>query len=242
VSARQPSTAALIPTRVSERAGAAIATKFQESRSGAKRRTIAQAATELFIAKGYPATSVDEIAEAARVSKQTVYKHFGSKENLFLAVTAAATDAILDELETLINPALGESENVEQDLLTFARRFAALVLRPELMALRRLVMTEAVHFPELGLTWYAHGPGRVIDQLARSFERLNERGLIAVDDAPLAAENFNWLLLSAPQNKILFGVVEKFTDDEIGQIAARAVQVFLAAYRPASGRGMFRKP
>lgn len=237
MTASLPTPPAPSPAGIAERAGAAIAAEFQERRNVAKRRIIAQAATELFIAQGYPATSVDQIALAARVSKQTVYKHFGSKENLFLAVSAAATDAIMDELTERFNPALGESENLEADLLAFARRFAALVLRPELMALRRLVMTETVRFPQLGQTWYAHGPGRSIEQLARSFERLHQRGFITVENARLAAENFNWLLLSAAQNKILFGVVERFSEEEIDQFAASAIHVFLAAYRPVPSDG-----
>jgi TetR/AcrR family transcriptional regulator, mexJK operon transcriptional repressor len=232
VTARSISPTARSRVRVSERAGTAIAVRFQEARTVTKHRTIARAATELFIAKGYAETSVDDIADAAGVSKQTVYSHFESKENLFLVVTAAATDSIHEELATWFDPALGESSDLERDLLAFSRRFASLVLRPEVLALRRLVMTETVRFPEIGQAWYARGPTRAIDQLAANFQRLTERGLLAADEPRLAAENFNWLLLSGPMNRMLFGVVEKFTEHQIDQVARSAVRVFLAAYRP----------
>ena len=51
-------------------------------RSKAKARDIMDAATELFTHNGFDATSVDDIAAAAGVSKQTVYSHFGTKRRL----------------------------------------------------------------------------------------------------------------------------------------------------------------
>jgi TetR/AcrR family transcriptional regulator, mexJK operon transcriptional repressor len=55
----------------------------EEGRSARKRRAIMEAATTVFLGKGYLGTSMDEIAALAAVSKQTVYKHFADKEGLF---------------------------------------------------------------------------------------------------------------------------------------------------------------
>src|SRR5437868_81719 len=52
-------------------------------RSARKRRAIMEAATTLFLRNGYQGTSMDDIAAAAAVSKQTVYKNFGDKGRLF---------------------------------------------------------------------------------------------------------------------------------------------------------------
>ncbi|ETK37109.1 hypothetical protein MPTA5024_05505 [Microbispora sp. ATCC PTA-5024] len=54
----------------------------------ATRRAVLAAARSLFGRKGYAQTSVDEIADAARVTKGAVYHHFASKEALFRAVYA----------------------------------------------------------------------------------------------------------------------------------------------------------
>lgn len=54
----------------------------------ATRRAVLDAARSLFGAKGYAQTSVEEIAEAARVTKGAVYHHFAGKEALFRAVYA----------------------------------------------------------------------------------------------------------------------------------------------------------
>jgi AcrR family transcriptional regulator len=53
-----------------------------QGRSARKRSAILEAATTVFLDNGYLGTSMDEIAALARVSKQTVYKHFADKERL----------------------------------------------------------------------------------------------------------------------------------------------------------------
>jgi AcrR family transcriptional regulator len=50
------------------------------------RAAIVSSARRLFGSRGYAATSIDEVAAAARVTKGAVYHHFGSKEALFRAV------------------------------------------------------------------------------------------------------------------------------------------------------------
>ena len=52
------------------------------------RRAIVASARRLFGTKGYGATSIDEVAARARVTKGAVYHHFGNKEDLFRAVYA----------------------------------------------------------------------------------------------------------------------------------------------------------
>ena len=54
-----------------------------------KRQTIADAALQVFLRQGFAGASVDEIAAEARVSKPTIYAHFGSKEELFRRIMAA---------------------------------------------------------------------------------------------------------------------------------------------------------
>ena len=58
-------------------------------RAERKRRAIVAAAREIFVRRGYDA-GMDLIAEAAGVSKVTIYNHFGSKEQLFTEVIGEA--------------------------------------------------------------------------------------------------------------------------------------------------------
>ena len=70
----------------------ATASTDDEPRSTRKRRAILEAATTVFLRKGYLGTSMDEIAALAAVSKQTVYKHFADKERLFSEIVVGTVN------------------------------------------------------------------------------------------------------------------------------------------------------
>jgi AcrR family transcriptional regulator len=173
---------------------------------------------------------MDEIAGLAAVSKQTVYKHFTDKESLFSELVATtvreASDPVHDDVLTL-----PDSGDIEVDLRDLARRQLAKVMQPQILHLRRLVIGEASRFPELGRNFYELGPGRTIAALATVFKQLGERGLLHVDDPSLAAEHFNWLIMSIPLNRAMFlGEDAVPTSAELEQYADAGVRVFLAAY------------
>jgi AcrR family transcriptional regulator len=206
-----------------------------EPRSSRKRNAILQAARTVFLGNGYVGTSMDEIAAVASVSKQTVYKHFADKERLFCELVTEtcreASDLVHDEVLNL-----EDSGDIEDDLRDLARRQLATVMQPEIMRLRRLVIGEASRFPELGRTFYELGPGRSISTLASVFERLDERGVLELDDPALAAEHYNWLIMSIPLNRAMFlGDDEPLPADELQRYADAGVRVFLTAYRQRSG-------
>jgi TetR/AcrR family transcriptional repressor of mexJK operon len=201
-----------------------------ETRSSRKRGAILEAATTLFLRKGYLGTSMDEIAALASVSKQTVYKHFADKERLFSEIVVSAVKEASDPVHAEVID-LKESGDVEADLRDLARRQLALVMQPRLMQLRRLVIGEAGRFPELGRTFYEQGAQRTVRALAAAFERLAERGILQLDDPALAAAHFNWLIMSAPVNRaMMLGDEEIPTSEELDHYADAGVRTFLAAY------------
>ena len=201
-----------------------------EPRSSRKRQAILQAAATVFLRKGYVGSSMDEIAALATVSKQTVYKHFADKETLFSelveATVRAASDPVHDELL-----GLQDSGDLEADLRDLARRQVAKVMQPQVLQLRRLVIGEAGRFPHLGRSFYELGPGRTVATLAAVFETLADRGLLRLDDSALAAEHFNWLIMSIPLNRaMLLGDDDPPSSAELGRYADAGVAVFMAAY------------
>ena len=202
-----------------------------EGRSARKRRAILDAATTLFLSNGYSGTSMDEVAALARVSKQTVYKHFADKERLFSEIVTAICDQIADpNIDEVQN--LRDTGDVERDLRNFARRQLRAVMQPRLLQLRRLVIGEAGRFPELGRLFYERGPGRTIDALSALFDRLASRGALELDDPRLAAAHFNWLVMSIPLNEaMLLGEDEPATPAQLRRYADAGVRAFLAAYR-----------
>jgi TetR/AcrR family transcriptional regulator, mexJK operon transcriptional repressor len=209
-----------------------------QRRSARKRRAILEAATTLFLRNGYRGTSMDEIAALASVSKQTVYKHFADKERLFAEIVTTTVDEVSEPVhKEVLN--LADSGDLEADLRDLARRQLAAVMQPRLLQLRRLVIGEASRFPELGRTFFEHGPGRTLAALASAFERLADRGVLELDDPNDAAAHFNWLIMSSPLNRaMLLGRDEPPEPTELGRVTDAGVRVFLAAY--GSGRARAR--
>jgi TetR/AcrR family transcriptional regulator, mexJK operon transcriptional repressor len=203
-----------------------------EGRSSRKRRAIIEAAGATFLDHGFRGTSMDTIAAGARVSKQTVYQHFGDKQRLFrelvTSTVQAASDPVYDEVRRL-----ADSGHLEDDLRDLARRLLRLVLQPTMLRLRRLVIAEARLFPELGRTFYDLGPGRTIAALADTFAELARQGRLNVTDAKLAATQFNWLVMAAPINQaMLLGRDDPPTTRQLNRWADSGVRTFLAAYTP----------
>jgi AcrR family transcriptional regulator len=205
---------------------------MDDSRSDRKHRAILDAATTVFLCNGYLGTTVDEVAAVARVSKPTIYKHFGDKRRLFVEVVAGTVDEAGDAVQAAVS-GLADARNVEAELRELAQRQLALVLRPRVIQLRRLVIGETSRFPELGRTFYERGPGRTIAALSEAFAGLDARGALRVADPVAAATQFNWLVMSAPINQaMLLGDDRMSTAAELDRHVEGAVRVFLAAYGP----------
>ena len=203
----------------------------EDGRTARKRRQILEAALPVFLRNGYVGASMDEVASLAAVSKQTVYKHFTDKEQLFTSIILDTTGQV-DGLAKMITAALDDSDDLEKDLGELARRFLDAILHPDVLRLRRLIIAEADRFPDLGRAWYEQGFERSLKTMATAFERLAGRGLLRLDDPQLAAEHFAGLLLWIPVNKVMFsgGGGEHYTEADRERLSEAAVTVFLRAY------------
>jgi len=198
--------------------------------SARKRRAILEAATDLFLESGYLGASMDEIATLARVSKQTVYKQFSSKEALFVEVVSSMTEEASARVHKQI-PDLEDGGDVSGYLEMYALRQLDVVLTPRLMRLRRLVIGEAGRFPRLAKVLYERGPQSAMEAFGRSLQGLAARGLLDIDDTETAASHFNWLVMSAPLHRaMLLGDDAIPKPAALRRHAAEAVHMFLAAY------------
>jgi TetR/AcrR family transcriptional regulator, mexJK operon transcriptional repressor len=202
-------------------------------RSSRKRSAILQAARSLFLQHGYLGTSMDDIAALARVSKQTVYQHFGDKRGMFVQILTADMGHA-DASFAALAEAVPHSQDLQADLRGFARAYLAAIMQPQLIRLRRVVIGEAERFPELAAAWYANGPAQAYARFAEWFEVLDRRGLLRVDDPVLAAQQFNWLILSIPLNEAMSRPTNDSPPSEadLHRYADAGVRVFLAAYAP----------
>ena len=191
-----------------------------------KRRAIQEAGTAVFLRRGYEAASMDAIAAEAKVSKQTIYNHFRSKDELFKAI-------ITDMTERLVVP-LSMSEAAksmpERLLRSFAQDFLRLMLRPSSLALYRLIVAESARFPELGADLFAAGAGQLIRTLSDYFEWETKRGRLAVDHPERAAELFIGMLSGRVQLRALLGAGESPTSAELDNRVTNCVSSFLMLY------------
>ncbi|MEE1746141.1 TetR/AcrR family transcriptional regulator [Streptomyces sp. JV184] len=202
----------------------------EQGRSARKRQAIMEAATGVFMEKGYSGTSMDDIAKLAAVSKQTVYKHFSDKEKLFSEIVLATTDR-LDGMIGLVAGVPSDADTLDENLTRLARQFLTALTQPQVLQLRRLVIANADVFPELGAAWYEQGFERVLATLAATFQRLAEDGLLRIDEPLLAAHHFSGLLMWIPVNQAMFHGGPQHTQADLDHYATAGVRTFLAAYR-----------
>jgi AcrR family transcriptional regulator len=202
------------------------------NRSERGRAAIIAAATEVFLESGFLGATTDQVAARAAVSKQTLYKNFGDKRALFAEVIHQATvhlvEGFTDIAELLDDP----QDDVRVLLRNVAEGFLNSLLRPEVIRLRRLVLAEADRFPEIARTWYERGLDRSLVVVGEGLTRLADRGMLHnLDDPTLAAYQLSGLLLYLPQNRVLFAGFDAIpSKHRLDQVAAAAVDVFLAAY------------
>ena len=179
---------------------------------------------------------MDEVAAASRVSKQTVYKHFGSKETLFIEVVGSMTTATGDGVYDPVpdSDAL-PVENLTRYLEDYASNQLRKVLNPDVLQLRRLVIGESGRFPNLGRELHERGPMRAIRNLTALFTALRERGLLDIEEPTRAAAEFNWLVMGEPLNRaMLLGDSGIPDDEELRTHIASVVHSFLAAHHTDS--------
>lgn len=200
-------------------------------RSPAKHEAILSAATELFLRDGYARVSVDAVAAAAGVGKQTVYGHFGDKQGLFLAVVADANRAAgvgPVDLAALIT----DTGDPRADLEAAGRRLVRAVTAPGTMALHRLTIAELPHHPELQRSWRDDGaPQAVIDRIAAYLAGCDRRGDLAVAAPALSARQFVMLLGAEGQVQSLRGM-QPLTPAQVRAISRDVTDLVLRAHRP----------
>jgi len=209
-----------------ERAG------YEDPRITRSRALIMAAAARVFLQRGFPGTSVDDIAAEAGVSKRTVYNVFDDKEQLFRAIIGEAI-ATAERFSHDFAATTAEADDVEAALTTLARELAASVLSGRVVPLRRLLIGEASRFPEFADEYYERAPGRVMAAVATALRTLDERGLLRIDDAELAAEHFAFLAIGPSLDRALFDLAsdtDATTAERAVERAERGAAAFLRAY------------
>ena len=135
-------------------------------KSEEKAEAIREAAGQLFLAEGMERTSMDKIAQAAGVSKQTVYSHFRSKDDLFRACVSSKVEHYGLEASRL-----DTDTPIDETLRRVGRQFLTLISDPEVVAMFRLMAAEATVFPRVVQSFHEIGPTATLEYVASIFDR-----------------------------------------------------------------------
>jgi TetR/AcrR family transcriptional repressor of mexJK operon len=202
------------------------------SRTDRRRAAIIEAAVDVFLRNGYLGATTDEVATRAAVSKQTLYKHFSDKQNLFAEAILDSTIRVGEGLATAAANALRDAKDPRKGLREVAEIFLRSMLKPEVVRLRRLVIAEADRFPEVGRAWFERGFERTLVAVGEAVGGLADRGLLHnVADPTLAAHQFAGLVMYQPMNQLMFaGSQTRPSPARLRKIADAAVEMFLATY------------
>ena len=154
---------------------------------------ILDVATELSLTEGYGATSIEAVAQHARISKRTFYHRFPDKTALFGAVLRR----IIEELRPPAGTPLYEGRNLEEVRGRLARLMLRAVLMPKALALNRLMVAEAQRFSELAaIVAREGGRAQLVGQIAGISNASSRAGGLAIDRAAFAAQQFLQLVVS----------------------------------------------
>jgi AcrR family transcriptional regulator len=178
----------------------------ETERAQRKRGQILDAARRLFLIHGYAHTSTEAVRRAAGISKETLYRYYATKEELFADVLRRLT------LEHLPGPLQSDEplarganrKQLHKTLQGLAQDIVVLMMQPDYLALLRIVIAESTRFPHLGELFRKTVPEQTIAAVSELLARLRKKRLVAKIDTEAAAR---MLLGSLLTYAILDGVL-----------------------------------
>ncbi len=187
------------------------------------RDRLIDAAHQEFCRDGFPGASVDRIAAAAGVAKQTLYNYFPGKEALFEESIRVGVRKVIVELDASIPGSFRER------LIAFSMALRAKLLSPEGLKWHRTLVAELPRMPELGRIVWRQGPLETQRHLADFLAEAMNRDELRRDDPAFAAEMLTSMLINLDRTRgLLSGDLDL---SEEPQRVERIVNCFLQAFR-----------
>ncbi len=177
--------------------------------------------------EGFAEASMSAIAVQVGGSKGTLYNYFRSKQELFSAVIQDDCDL---KQAVLFDSLHAEGDDIYGVLREVGRRYTHLVLSDAAVRLSRVVIAEAVRFPELGRVLYEAGPKRGRVRMAAFVEQQMRLGRIRRADAARVVDQFCDMCLGGLYRQRLMNVVGEPSDALVNDYVEAAVEVIMAAY------------
>jgi AcrR family transcriptional regulator len=198
----------------------------QAADDSGKRRQIVHGARAVFLARGFDAASMSDIARAAGVSKGTLYVYFDNKEQLFEAIVM---EECLAHAEGVFNldPA---DHDVKGALTRLGMAYVDFLCSAEKASALRTVIAIADRMPEIGRVFYETGPAVGIAKLASYLRAQTEAGVLTIEDHEVAASQFMESCKSTLFMPVLFNFQPAPKTDAIKHVVDITVRNFVRAY------------
>lgn len=193
-----------------------------------KRQHILSVAEQAFQEFGFERTSMSEICARVGGSKATLYNYFSSKEELFFEIINLATEAEFEAVYSAIDPS---TEDMASSLRHFGERLLGILYSPHVRATRHLAIAASGH-TDLGRLVYERAVLRSHNVVSDFIRKAMGLGKLRQADPVVATKHLYSLLEAELIDRFLFQLLEEVSDEEIGQVTARAIDVFMAAYGP----------
>ena len=192
----------------------------------ALRQTIVDAACELFVELGFQATTMDKVAQRAKISKLSIYRHFENKEALFSAAMAASCHPFASQ--PLFE---GVDGSAEDHLMAMGSSLLRTLLRPDVRSVEAMVLADKTNQKSLSKLHYEAGPAHVIAEIEARLRQLHAKALLNVPDPRQSARLFAALFKGCDLLIIArFDQARAVGDDEIASYCRSAVAMFIAAH------------
>lgn len=193
----------------------------------ALRQTIVEAAYELFVELGFQAATLDKVAQRAKISKLSIYRHFENKEALFSAAMVARCQqfAPQDLFE-------GLEGSAKEQLFAAGSSLIRTLLSPDVRSVEAMIMADKTNQKSLSKLHYEAGPVHVIAQIEALLRRLHARKVLNVPDPLQSARLFAALFKGSDLLMIArFDEAKAKDDNEIESYCRSAVAIFITAHK-----------
>ena len=191
-----------------------------------RRIEVIEAALDELVEHGVAKTTMASIAKRAGASKETLYSWFENRDGLVAALIRHNADVSAER----VHEALAGGEATLDTLTGFGGNLLRLLTSPASIALNRAAMT----IPSLADELLASGRHRVGPIVEEYLARLDDAGLIGVEDPAGAFESFYGLVIRDTQIRCLLGEAPPDAD-AINVRAIDAVTQFVALHPPRTG-------
>lgn len=195
------------------------------SKNEHKRESILQAASTLFCEQGFISTSMEKVAKLAGVSKQTVYSHFGNKDDLFVSAIVCKCEKfelLSNQNEMSLNP--------RTTLQTFAKRFISMLLSDEGIAIHRVCAAEASKNPKISKLFFTAGPERIIAKVTECFAYYHEKSILNINDPHCAAIQFVSMIRGEAVMRREYNTDQQLSEQQIADYIKDCIDLFLKGY------------